>query len=265
MRAGGRASLRRDRGGSTAARLAYAADGGITALPPSSLDVPSNRRSPANSRARLPMARVGAQSVPRHTLERGGTLIVLLQSASGTIRRPGPTHQMIFILATFYFAALVFIAKGSGRLMRLATFFALFGAFPGFVIEMVHSTAATPAVYGPTSLHWRDFLMLPIPYFFFGVPLLLGPYCFAAGLAGGFAIRLTQESPHRWLEPLAIIILPMIAAIPMALLWRPLDAFGSSMFWVFFLMTFRKRIFGEAALEPSPLIRSIYLWATVRK
>jgi len=171
------------------------------------------------------------------------------------------------LIAAFYIAAIYFIARGRGRLLRLATFFALFGAFPGFVIAIVHSMATrTPTVYGPSSVHWWYFFTLPIPYFFFGVPLAFGPYCFAVGLAGGFIIRLTQESPRQWLEPLAIIILPMVVAIPLAMLWQmPLEAFGSSFFWVLVMLVFKRRIFGEAALEPSPRIQAIYRWATERK
>ncbi len=109
------------------------------------------------------------------------------------------------------------------------------------------------------------FFTLPISYFFFGVPLLFGPYCFIVGLAGGFIIKLTQESPRRWLEPATIVALPLLAAIPMALLWQPLEAFGTSIFWAVFMLAFRKKIFGEAGSEPSPRFRAIYLWTTERR
>ena len=165
------------------------------------------------------------------------------------------------LIVAFYIGVIIFIVRGKGRLLRLAAFFALFGAFPGFIISIVHDIATTPTVNGSANIHWWNFFTLPIPYFLFVVPGF-GSYCFAAGLAGGFIIRLTQESPRKWLEPLAIIILPMMAAIPMALLGWPLEAFGSSVFWVLIMLLFKRTLFGEAALERSSRFHTIYRWAT---
>lgn len=162
-----------------------------------------------------------------------------------------PLHGWLAVLG-IYLAAVAVIVGVPNRLIKFAVFMGLFGAFPGFVLLMV------PEAAKPIGHLWT-LITLPVPYLAFGAPLIFGPYCFLAALAGGFLIRLSQESPKKWLEPAAIVALPLLAAVPWSLLGWAGAAFGASIFWIVVMLVFRRWIFKR---DPSERMSAIYRWLT---
>lgn len=141
---------------------------------------------------------------------------------------------------------------------KFAFAMAVFGALPGFIINSFSGSALF--LYGGISnIH----LMLSW-YLFAAIPML-GPFCFIAGFVGAYLIRLTQESPNKWLTDLSIITLPLLAGIPLAFLWNGYEVWGSSVFWAAAFFVFRKKIFGEAKDNPDPGIQKVYRWITEYK
>ncbi len=137
---------------------------------------------------------------------------------------------------------------------------AVFGPLPGFFINAFSKSAYN--LYGGF-----EFSNIPIVFFWYlfaAIPML-GPFCFIAGFVGAYIIRLTQESPHRWLTDFSIITLPLLAGIPLALLWEGAEVWGSSIFWAATLFAFRKKIFSDTKNNSDSGIQNVYRWITEYK
>lgn len=78
---------------------------------------------------------------------------------------------------------------------------AILGPLPGFLIYSFPPSGAF--LYGGPSM-----IPLGLLWYFPAAIAMFGPFCFVAGFAGAFVIRLTQESRHAWLPGLAIFALP---------------------------------------------------------
>lgn len=118
--------------------------------------------------------------------------------------------------------------------LRSAVIFGLLGPLPGALLNLAvprHGGFAAQSVFS-----WQ-FLVLAV--------MMMGPYCFAVGLAGSWLIaRASRPELPRWARPATIVATTAVAAMPVVLLEGSpftglgLDAVVSAAFWCVAVLVF---------------------------
>lgn len=129
--------------------------------------------------------------------------------------------------------------------LRLAVVLGWLGPLPGFVLAF-HLYEWDLAALASAPIETLFYGLLP---YAFAVPMF-GSYCFVVGILGGRLInRFTRDPAPKWAQPLAIVVISGLAAVPVVLLSGGVsEEFGryaliSSAFWCIVILAFRRKIF----------------------